>query len=349
MTRPCDEISVSGTLLMTQELWDSARLYTDSFKNVIAGGVPLTKKIMRMLYAMALRLGSGDKFLEVFVYGTLKDQLEAFDTVIIVSEASKMRKIVGQLKHPKKIQWIHTDYALWSQFSEWTRAVTKNDSSIYKAYDRIVVLTERCREGTAKMLPQLAGKITVIPNLIHAELIRRMSEEPAGISLEEHEYRFVTVGRIDKEKNFDRVLKICEQLRSDEVDFCWYIIGDGPLADDIKKKIKLRNLSNHVVMLGRMNNPYPIMKQCDYFVLLSDYEGTPVTIDEAAVLGIPVIASDVGGISEQLKRLGYGTVLPVQDEMYEAFKEAISRHEERKNVPIECINQRVLECIEEVI
>lgn len=349
LARPHEKINISGTLLITQKLWDNAGLYTESFKNVMAGRISLAQKILRLFYTVSIRMGLGEKFLEFFVYGTLKEQLENFDTVIVVSEASKLRKIVSQLKRPKKIQWIHTDYALWSQFSEWTRAITKNDNSIYKAYDHIVVLTERCREGTVRRLPQLADKITVIPNLIQAEIIRKMSEEPIENAFEECGYRFVTVGRIDKEKNFDRVLKICEQLSSDKINFCWYIIGDGPLMADINKKIKLRDLSNQVIMLGRLENPYPIMKQCDYFVLLSDYEGTPVTIDEAAVLGIPVIATDVGGIPEQLERFGYGTVLSVQDDMYEAFKKAIASHEKRKNVPIEDINQRVLGCLEEII
>ena len=50
------------------------------------------------------------------------------------------------------------------------------------------------------------------------------------------------------------------------------------------------------------------MKQCDAFVLLSDYEGTPVTIDEAKVLGVPVLARDVGGVREQLEGK-YGRII----------------------------------------
>mgnify|MGYP002508080331 CR=1 FL=1 len=55
--------------------------------------------------------------------------------------------------------------------------------------------------------------------------------------------------------------------------------------------------------------PYPLMKRCDWFVLLSQYEGTPVTIDEAMILGVPVIATDVGGITEQMGRYKKGVVL----------------------------------------
>lgn len=50
-----------------------------------------------------------------------------------------------------------------------------------------------------------------------------------------------------------------------------------------------------------MENPYPVMKAADCFALLSKYEGLPVTIDEAKLLHVPVIATRVGGIPEQIQ------------------------------------------------
>ena len=60
------------------------------------------------------------------------------------------------------------------------------------------------------------------------------------------------------------------------------------------------NLSENVIFTGYLDNACPLLKQCDVFILLSEYEGTPVTIDEAKVLGIPVLAQDVGGIADQI-------------------------------------------------
>ena len=61
-------------------------------------------------------------------------------------------------------------------------------------------------------------------------------------------------------------------------------------------------MENQVQFLGHLDNPYPVMSRCDTLVLVSKYEGTPVTIDEAMVLGIGVIAPRVGGIEEQISR-----------------------------------------------
>ena len=49
-----------------------------------------------------------------------------------------------------------------------------------------------------------------------------------------------------------------------------------------------------------MENPCPLLAACDALVVFSEYEGTPVTIDEAKALGVRVIAPDIGGIREQL-------------------------------------------------
>ena len=61
------------------------------------------------------------------------------------------------------------------------------------------------------------------------------------------------------------------------------------------------NLQDEVVLTGALSNPCPLLKHCNLMVLFSEYEGTPVTIDEAGVLGVPVLANDVGGVREQIK------------------------------------------------
>ena len=68
-------------------------------------------------------------------------------------------------------------------------------------------------------------------------------------------------------------------------------------------------LSDVVHSVGYQENPYIYMNQCDCLVLLSSYEGTPVTIYEALVLGKGIIARNVGGVAEQLNNGEYGILL----------------------------------------
>lgn len=339
LSKPEGIVEVPGNVLDLKELWKETDTYTYSFRDIMLSKKTLLLKIKRALYVLAGRVGYGECFLEHFLYNRIDHNLESYDAVIVVSEASKLKALISKLKKPKKIQWIHTDYAAWSGFSEWTRMVTKKDSEVFRRFDVIVALSEHCKEGLVKKIPSVDRKVIVIPNLVNIKEIRKKAEESSQIKFPEVDYKFITVGRIDREKNFEGVLKVCKKLRDDDIDYCWFIVGDGPMKKNVEQKIKEYNLNEYVKILGRLENPYPIMKRCDYFVLLSTYEGTPVTIDECAVLEVPVIATSVGGIREQMERYGTGDLLDLADDIYERFLNIITAHREReRGIPIETLN-----------
>lgn len=297
------QIEQHGSLIIGEEIWEKSELFSYALKTIFySKEISFIKKIQRVFYSVFMRIGKGDSYLDKLIYQKMKQKFEEYDAVIVVSEASKLRRMVTRLEHPKKIQWIHTDYALWSEFSDWTRMITRNDTEIYAKFDRIVVLSEYSKKGFLKKLPQVKDKTIVIPNLIDGETILRKSQEEFCIEWEEKKIHLVTVGRTDKEKGYDRILDICGKLKEKGYSFCWYIVGDGPQKGHLEKRILAEKLTEQVKLLGRLENPYPLMKRCDWFVLLSEYEGTPVTIDEAMILGVPVIALDIGGIAEQMKR-----------------------------------------------
>ena len=95
--------------------------------------------------------------------------------------------------------------------------------------------------------------------------------------------------------------------------FRWYFAGSGPLFEDIRRRRDALGLGPCVTLTGYMENPCPLLARCDALVLFSEYEGTPVTIDEAKTLGVPVIANDVGGVREMLEDGRYGDVFPSGD------------------------------------
>lgn len=349
LSKPEKNMNVPGTIIQLEALWEKAELYTKSLREILNSEKSLLKKMGRVFYSILTRLGIGEWFLGLFLYGELAEKLEKFDVVIVVSEASKMRSLVAGLKNPKKIQWIHTDYEHWCQYSEWTKSVTKNDYSLYKKFDYIIVLSESCRQGTIRRLPELVDKIIVIPNLINVEDIQKKSLKRTETLISNKTYNFITVGRLDKEKNYDGILDICKHLSDDKIDYSWYFIGDGTLRHSIEVKIKMLGLQDHVILLGRLENPYPVMRQCDIFVLLSDYEGTPITIDEAASLGLYIVATPVGGIPEQLERYGYGRLLKEKENLYIDFKLALSERNKITKKSFDLMNQEVITKIAHII
>lgn len=116
-----------------------------------------------------------------------------------------------------------------------------------------------------------------------------------------------------------RIHLIIEALENMDFTVFWTHIGDGPLREELQEKAKRLSSKNKKItvnFLGQKTNKEVLdfykMNPVDLFINVSESEGIPVSIMEAASRGIPVIATDVGGASELVddnERVGY--LLPV--------------------------------------
>ena len=315
--RPDQHLVSEDINILGEDIWPIYEYLGMSLKSVLHNKkLSLVQKYSRIKYTLLSRLNLQERYFVNLLGDKLKSSFENFDIIIVVSEASKLRGMVSELKNPLKIQWIHTDYAKWCEFSDWTKNITKNDNYLYEKFYKIVLLSDFNRRNMIEKLPSLKEKIAVIPNLILGDDILNKAKENPPIEIDKSVINIITVGRLEKEKNYDRILDICLRFKIDRVKYRWYIVGDGSLRDHLYSRIKSEDLEDKVTMLGNLDNPISIMKECDWFVLLSEYEGTPVTIDEAKVIGLPVIAIERGGIKEQLQDK-YGFLLNDDYELYD--------------------------------
>jgi CDP-glycerol glycerophosphotransferase len=120
---------------------------------------------------------------------------------------------------------------------------------------------------------------------------------------------FVTVGRLSPEKNHDRMIRAFAQVHAENPKTRLIIISDGPLRANLDALIEELAVTDSVIMAGQHNNPYAIMKSADCFVMSSDYEGQPMVILEARVLGLPVVSTDFASVRGSLPE-GVGLVVP---------------------------------------
>ena len=72
----------------------------------------------------------------------------------------------------------------------------------------------------------------------------------------------------------------------------FYIIGDGPMKNEIQELINSNNVNNTFVLLGQKENPYPYIKDADYFCLFSYFEGYPMVLEEAKTLNKFILITD---------------------------------------------------------
>jgi len=78
-------------------------------------------------------------------------------------------------------------------------------------------------------------------------------------------------------------------------------VGQGPLHDEIHARHEELGLGNRFLLLGQRPDAVRVLAACDVFCLASKWEGLPVALMEALVLGLPVVATAVGGVAETVR------------------------------------------------
>ncbi|MBQ3028430.1 MAG: glycosyltransferase, partial [Lachnospiraceae bacterium] len=117
--------------------------------------------------------------------------------------------------------------------------------------------------------------------------------------------KFITVGRFSEEKGHERLIDAFAKVLKDYPDTYLFIVGGyGKLFEPIKKKVKDMGLTDNVIVIRYLSNPYPLVKLCDYFALSSYYEGFGLVLAEADILGVPCFSTEITGPTQFMKEHG---------------------------------------------
>lgn len=106
-------------------------------------------------------------------------------------------------------------------------------------------------------------------------------------------FNLVNMGRLSPEKNQISLIKAVKTVLGKQPNIRLFILGDGPLKNEMRQLILSLDLEKNVFLLGHQENPFTIMKQCDLFVFPSIYEGQPMVLLEALTLKLPVLATNI--------------------------------------------------------
>lgn len=127
--------------------------------------------------------------------------------------------------------------------------------------------------------------------------------------------KLLSIGRFCTAKNYDNVPDIANRIINSGInDLKWYIIGFGGDEQLIRQKIAEAGMEDHVILLGKKENPYPYIKDCDIYVQPSRYEGKSVTVREAQMLCKPVVVTNYPTAHSQIKDGIDGQIVPLDNE-----------------------------------
>lgn len=207
---------------------------------------------------------------------------------------------------PARIAHSHST----SNKMEWKKNMLKN---ILRPFSKVFATNYfACTEHAGRWLfgdkTFEAGKVTIINNAIdvdkfkYNEEIRNKIREQLNI---ENKLVIGHVGRFVKQKNHTFLIDIFAKVYEENNNAVLILIGDGPLENEIKEKVKKLNLQDVIIFLGIKDNVNEYMQAMDVFLFPSLYEGLGIVLIEAQCSGLHCVTStevpSVAKISENIE------------------------------------------------
>ena len=201
----------------------------------------------------------------------------------------------------------------------------------------ICTVSNEMREQVLKIFPVIEkNKVRTIYNKINFDDIIKKSKDESELNLLEKkiikEKYICSVGRIDEEqKDFKTLIETYRMLLLEvKENINLVLIGNGPDMEFLKKYTQKIKLENKIFFLGKKDNPYIWMKNCEIFILSSKFEGFGLVLAEALLLNKKVISSNCKvGPLEILENGKYGELFEIGNK--EELKNKILKLMKEKN------------------
>jgi glycosyltransferase involved in cell wall biosynthesis len=223
--------------------------------------------------------------------------------------------------HSSKAGWLgrlaaralHIPVVFTAHGWSFTEGVPSRAAFVYRwverltasAADRIITVSEYDRRLALAADICSAELLQVVPNGI-PDIDPILSADP-GVE----PVRLVMVARFDQQKDHAGLLQALAGLT--ELVWSLDLIGDGPRQEECRKLAASLQLTDRIRFLGLRTDVSELLRQAQLGVLVSHWEGLPLTILEAMRAGLPMVASRVGGVSEAISDGETGFLIPRGD------------------------------------
>ncbi|GGZ12845.1 mannosyltransferase [Echinicola pacifica] len=186
------------------------------------------------------------------------------------------------------------------------------NSFLLRKVDAIASVSHLCQEDIVENFkPNCLMEVIKIG--IDQKTIVYLNNDINPYPLKEGSYLLI-IGALVPEKGIDHFLEVFKTFNRNYPSMDLVIIGKGPMEHQVKNEIKRLNLKERVRILDPLSNIFPVISSAKALVVPSLIEGLPAVILESMFCKVPVIAYDVGGISEVLISGETGFLVPAGNE-----------------------------------
>ncbi|HER43000.1 MAG TPA: glycosyltransferase [Candidatus Eisenbacteria bacterium] len=178
---------------------------------------------------------------------------------------------------------------------------------------RIICVSDYVRSSHGERFPGLSERMVTVPNGVRIDAFRDLPgrrESRARFKLPPDTPIVGTIGRLVPVKNHRLLIDAFARVHAEMPEAHLAILGDGPLGASLAAHAADLRLSNDISFVTSSPSAEVFLRCLDVFALSSDSEGMPLTLLEAMAAGVPVAATDVGGIPEVIENGRDGLLAP---------------------------------------
>lgn len=238
------------------------------------------------------------------------DVLHVHYAVPHATSALLAKQMLGEAA-PKVVTTLHgTDITLVGHDPSY-RTVTRYS---IRSSDAITAVSEYLRAETVDRFDVPQDCIDVIPNFVDPDIYKRDARpcHRATFAQSDDERLIVHVSNFRPVKRVEDVVRaFC--LMAEEAEVRLLLVGDGPERGKAQRIAEEEGIDHRVVFLGKQQSVVEILSCADLFLLPSETEAFGLVALEAMSCGVPVVASDVGGLPEVVRQPDSGLLVPVGD------------------------------------
>tara|TARA_E500000178_G_scaffold353056_1_gene417994 strand:+ start:533 stop:1624 length:1092 start_codon:yes stop_codon:yes gene_type:complete len=196
-----------------------------------------------------------------------------------------------------KIKLYHTEHNTFNNRRKYFFFKYIENIIFYK-FTKIVCISNAVKLSLHHWLYNFNKKKLII--IYNGVRIFDFHNESAQLEKKNNELFFLSVGSLTNQKGYIPFLDIIKQVES--IFDKYYIVGSGPLKKNIQKKIKKLNLTNKIKIINFTPNIENYYRKADLLIIPSKWEGFGLVAVEGLSVGLPIIANNVDGLNEILKK-----------------------------------------------
>ena len=224
----------------------------------------------------------------------LRAQMRDFSPAVVHTHLPVLEYVLPAVRlYGRRVKVIHTVHNIAREETRH-RVLREVNRRAFSHGVVPVALNEEVRSSICREYALPPSAVPVVGNGIDLDAFRGPQRRgPRGAGA-----RLLCVARLAPAKNHTLLLRTVARLRESGRDVSLTLVGDGPLRGALEERARELGISERVRFAGRRTDTAAFYRDCDLFVLLSDYEGMPMSIIEAMASGLPVVATRAGGVAE---------------------------------------------------